>query len=307
MADLPGVMAEMTRRTRPTPAAGRDATSVIGPFLAAPATLSDLRVSNVGFIADKRQWIHHQFGLYAMGFVVAGHGSYRVGDDGPVRRVGPGCVFTVYPGPTFHYGADPGTGWDEYHVGLVGPGMQRLLASGVFFTDGSVRQLVDVGPIVETIREIVRVLKRGELGDADRAVLLAERVFTEAHFRQASLRKQQTPSEAMEGVLLACRQRFADGDDAIDFAALAAEHAMSYSALRQQMRRVTGVPPAKYVTRLRCDAACALLSDTDLSVKEIAARVGIGDPYTFSRTFRRSVGVSPQKYREQTAPWAKRR
>ncbi|MEF2277286.1 AraC family transcriptional regulator [Deinococcus sp. YIM 134068] len=41
-----------------------------------------------------------------------------------------------------------------------------------------------------------------------------------------------------------------------------------------------------------------LLSFTDLSVKEVTARVGFADPFGFSRAFKAAVGVPPQEFRD---------
>jgi AraC-like DNA-binding protein len=36
---------------------------------------------------------------------------------------------------------------------------------------------------------------------------------------------------------------------------------------------------------------------TELRINEIAAKIGIDDPYYFSRFFKRRIGVSPHEYR----------
>lgn len=250
---------------------------------------------------EKTAWIHHKFSEHAIGLVVAGRGTYQV-DDGPVQPVEPGCIFSVYPGPTFHYGPFEGTSWAEYHFGLGGPGFPRILNHGWFPSDGRVRQLVNVPPLVEGIRELMRITQRGGPGDADRSVMMAERLFVEMYYSQARIQEVQTPSLTMAGVLDYCRERLAEE---IDFEALARARAVSYSSLRQEMKRLTGMGPAHYLAQVRCKAACELLSDTDLSVKEIGARVGVGDPYTFSRLFKRHIGLSPQHFRDRAAPWAR--
>jgi AraC family transcriptional activator of pobA len=45
--------------------------------------------------------------------------------------------------------------------------------------------------------------------------------------------------------------------------------------------------------------AMRLLRFGDLTVGEIAFRVGYGDPLYFSRAFKRHTGRSPQAYRER--------
>jgi AraC-like DNA-binding protein len=50
---------------------------------------------------------------------------------------------------------------------------------------------------------------------------------------------------------------------------------------------------------VRCDLACWLLSQTDLSIESVAERLGYLDPTNFSRTFRRWLGVTPRGFRQQ--------
>jgi AraC-like DNA-binding protein len=268
--------------------------------LLAPSRGSDLSVVRAGYLPRKREWIHHHFDIHALGLVVSGRGSYRVG-EGPVKPIGPGNLFAVFPGPRFHYGAQPGTSWEEYFICLAGDRLPRWIEAGWFFTDGSVHALAGVSEAVELWRELLGVLGRGEAGDAERAAAIAERLAVELFYGRAERKRAALASPSIEAVLHHCRLHAAEP---IDFPALAEANAMSYSHLRQQVRRLTGLSPARYVTRLRCEQARALLTETDLPVKLIAARVGIDDPFTFSRTFRRTVGVSPEGYRRQNAAWA---
>jgi len=267
-----------------------------------PSTISDLWVSNCGYMPTKRQWIHHPFKIHAIGFLASGRGTYQV-DGGEIHALEPGCMFTVYPGPRFDYGAPEGKSWEEYYVCLMGSGVQRLIDPGWFPVDGRVYPLSNTGTIVELYRELLRAASCERSGDADRAVVIVERLLLEMFFNRRTAHTPLSSSKPIEEVLNYCQRNVAES---IEFETLAQEHAMSYSLLRQRVREMTGLPPAQYLTSLRCDAARKLLSDTDLPIKQIGTRVGIDDPYTFSRVFKRHVGVSPQNYREQTAPWAGR-
>lgn len=61
----------------------------------------------------------------------------------------------------------------------------------------------------------------------------------------------------------------------------------------------TGENFIEYITRIRMERAKELLADTNLSMKEICARIGYSDPNYFSRTFKKHVGVTPTEYKEQ--------
>lgn len=71
----------------------------------------------------------------------------------------------------------------------------------------------------------------------------------------------------------------------------------STSHLTRLFRDQVGESPMRYVTRMRLTRAATLLSDSDLTVAEIAHAVGFPDPYHFSRRFKQAMGQSPAHYR----------
>ena len=60
----------------------------------------------------------------------------------------------------------------------------------------------------------------------------------------------------------------------------------------------TGENFIEYLTNIRIDKAKELLSETELSMKEICAQIGYSDPNYFSRAFKKNVGVTPTEYKE---------
>ncbi|MBB5911311.1 AraC-like DNA-binding protein [Nocardia transvalensis] len=84
-------------------------------------------------------------------------------------------------------------------------------------------------------------------------------------------------------------------------AALAAESRVSRALFAKRFTEVMGSPPLTYLTECRMDEAGVLLSDTDLSVAEIARTIGYADAFGFSAAFKRHRGVSPSAYRTAVA------
>ncbi|WP_248322534.1 GlxA family transcriptional regulator [Caballeronia sp. Sq4a] len=87
----------------------------------------------------------------------------------------------------------------------------------------------------------------------------------------------------------------------LSVATLAARVGMSERSFVRHYRAQTGVTPARSIERMRLEAARRLLGDTALPVKRVAARCGFGTEETMRRGFLRSLGVSPQAYRERFA------
>jgi AraC family transcriptional regulator len=62
-------------------------------------------------------------------------------------------------------------------------------------------------------------------------------------------------------------------------------------------KKLAGATPHSYLAALRAARAQALLSETDLSITEIGARVGYGSSSHFAKAFRQATGISPRDFR----------
>lgn len=76
-------------------------------------------------------------------------------------------------------------------------------------------------------------------------------------------------------------------------ATLAKEVAMSRSVFAARFKQLVEESPMQYVTRWRMNIAMTLLRENDLSLAELAERLGYQSEATFSRAFKRAMGVSP--------------
>ena len=78
-------------------------------------------------------------------------------------------------------------------------------------------------------------------------------------------------------------------------------HYVGYSSSRfsKLFRQRTGCSPLAYFNLLKVQAARRWLDETDLCLNQICHKVGIEDPYYFSRLFSKTMGLSPQAYRRR--------
>ena len=74
---------------------------------------------------------------------------------------------------------------------------------------------------------------------------------------------------------------------------------VSKSHLRALFMRWLGESPRAYHSRLRIDEATRLLREQQISVSEVAMKVGFSDRSHFSRLFKRRQGVPPSRYLAQ--------
>jgi YesN/AraC family two-component response regulator len=133
--------------------------------------------------------------------------------------------------------------------------------------------------------ELKRLLQRLE------ATLLARE-------QQMIPRRESDTAALAERVRLYLQENY---DQPVDFSSLADSLAVSAPYLSKLFHEQEGKSPSRYLTDLRMRKAQKLLMDTQLTVREIAVRVGYPDPFHFSRNFKNAMGISPVQFREERA------
>jgi AraC-like DNA-binding protein len=81
-------------------------------------------------------------------------------------------------------------------------------------------------------------------------------------------------------------------------AALADRSALSRSAFSERFLRTVGVPPHRYLARLRMNKAAQRLRHHSDSIAAIAASAGYASLASFSKAFKRQHGVGPKAFRK---------
>ena len=75
---------------------------------------------------------------------------------------------------------------------------------------------------------------------------------------------------------------------------------LSYVQFIRRFKLSTGMTPSKYIILLRIQKAKAMLSNTDLPIRDIASACGFEDEYYFSNFFKKQIGISPTAFRKST-------
>ena len=89
---------------------------------------------------------------------------------------------------------------------------------------------------------------------------------------------------------------------------LAQQAGLSRTALAERFRDAMGDTPLNHLRVLRMQRATRLLAETDHKLEAVAAEVGYQDAFSFSKVFKRTVGMSPKAFRQRDAadkshPW----
>lgn len=81
--------------------------------------------------------------------------------------------------------------------------------------------------------------------------------------------------------------------------ALANHAGLSRTSLAERFRESMGNTPLNYLRTVRMQKAMAALSESERSLEQIAQEVGYTDAFSFSKVFKRTVGLAPRDFRRQ--------
>ena len=62
-------------------------------------------------------------------------------------------------------------------------------------------------------------------------------------------------------------------------------------------KKTLGKTFTEYITDIRIDKACHFIRNTDMTIEEIALKVGYSDYFYFNRVFKKHCGITPAKYK----------
>lgn len=216
--------------------------------------------------------------------------------DGRMQPAREGMLAVIPAGTPHRYGASPERPWSIYWFHLKGEHAAEFIAL----------YGLNAGPV-----RLPAVVQADWAAEFERAyALLTDKPYSMpvlVHVAQTighllgriglgvggSARDRKRESD-LERAIRYLGERLAD---AVSLPELAAHTGLSKQHLIYLFNQETGFPPIEYFLRMKMQKAGQLLSLTGLTVKEIAASVGIPDPYYFSRLFKKRMGMPPTEYR----------
>lgn len=234
---------------------------------------------------------------YQLCFVFSGEGVVEFEPNRPIA-LSQGNLLLLAPGEWHRCRPDPETGWGTLWIGFGGK-MARSIVRRVFHQDGSFVLPVAKANEFESsaMRLVNQMLKFGErrlLSSAGDLMSLLGRIAEEDFDSEAVV----TTSAAIRQAQAAIVRRACE---TIDFAELAKSVGMTYDRFRHHFAGMTGFSPLQFQLAERMRVAKNLVSNTNLSISEIARRTGFSSAAYFARSFKAATKLSPIGYRRTSS------
>ena len=157
--------------------------------------------------------------------------------------------------------------------------------------EGVVRGSMRLAPCLKLLSTFI--VDRFSMGDPDPATMESLAILLRQEIAQAS----KAGTEIIPGPL----QRLIDYvkihvNDNLGVSDLARRQGCGVATIHRLFQRYLRTTPAKWINSLRAEEAARYLRTTNLNAQETGRRIGISDPFQFSRFFKRHHGISPKTY-----------
>ena len=249
-------------------------------------------VQMAGYQTKRGTWSEpRRFGRYAMVYLLEGEGLYA-DERGVEQGVVAGDLILIFPKLGHRYGphAADDPHWHELFLVFAGPIFEQWEQAGLLDQDKPVWRIEPVELWQRRIESVLNPSMPTGLPEALQEVCRLQLLLADA-LQWSSPSSPELRSTWLANACGALEAR-------TPLAEIAAQLHCSYATFRRRFTRLAGVSPGQYRSRLRIEQACALMHQTDLSDKQIAAELGFSDPYHFSRRFKQILGISPRAYRQ---------
>lgn len=209
--------------------------------------------------------------------------------DGKMNYVGKDTVYLLMAGEKHDYYADSEDPFNKIFLNISGEFCKQLILayglSGKHFFDGS--------GLKHAFEKIVEVIS-SEMPDSEMQTVL-QGIFVEIISKLSVTVAENKHSE--EALKL---KNYLDSNISrlVSAGELAKTIFRSQDYCQKLFSREFGITPYAYQLERKIQTAKSLLADTDLSVGEIAEKLGYTDIHYFSNLFQKKCGCRPTEYRK---------
>jgi AraC family transcriptional activator of pobA len=267
--------------------------------LPAEADALEVRAFELGRIRDDDVREPHRHAYHELIWVREGRGSHLI--DGERVEFGPRTLTLIAKGQVHQFeSADDVSGVvvrfdDEWLAGS-----RRWLFSGQACTALSVPEgeAARFDALLDLLREEVERPAGPESAELRRNLLSAALLWAQ-RWREAQLEGGGATSADVSlhrSFLETLERDFTTSHDAGHYAA---ELGVTTGTLSRVLTKLTGQTTKQLILERVLLEAARLLRFSDLSVKEIAAKLGFGDQFAFSKAFKRRRGEAPLDFRNR--------
>lgn len=234
---------------------------------------------------------------YQLLYISKGTGTFT-SQSCKTTEIHEGNIFLLFPGEWHSYKPNPQTGWEEYWIGFKGENIDNRIKNGFFSKQKPIFYVGILEEIVHLYNQAITIARDQRTGFQQMLAGIVNHLLGLAYSlgKYSNFEDMKVTNQINKAKIIFL-EKFKTGVQAQQ---VAEDLNMSYSWFRRIFKEYTGFAPAQYVQELRIHHSKELLTNTNLSVKEVAFEAGFENIEYFCTTFKKRTAYTPVQYREFT-------
>lgn len=208
-----------------------------------------------------------------------------------------GDAVVIFPEEWHSYAPDRDTGWTEAWIDFTGDFAHRIIEQRFFDIRQPVLRVGISDTICSAFNKAFEVAYTEKPAHQQQLAGFAALIVCSLYAKAMQQPYKDDPD--IDYINLARKYMRENLSRSLSMEDVAKEVGMGYSKFRKVFRNYTGFSPAQYFINLKLEKAKDYLSNTHLSCKEIAFRVGFDSAAYFNKIFHQRHNITPLEFRGQ--------
>lgn len=222
--------------------------------------------------------------FWLLTYVLAGEGEYQV--MGESYKITPGKCFVVRPSEAHFYIADNDHPWTYVWLGF----RTAFLLPDILYN----KRVFDALDLEDVFLSVLKAP-----GGERREAWVAGKIF---EILTLLGEHDELPEKAPSPAEYAKRQ-LEERHVSVNIEELAREMHFNRSYLNVLFKNEYGTSMQNYLVNYRLNRAAKLMQEFEYSPSQAAVAVGYSDIYSFSKLFKKHIGISPAEYKKRSGRW----
>lgn len=240
-------------------------------------------------------------GYFLLHIVMEGKGMFR--NDKQKFYLTQGQYFIIFPGENTYYEADQNEPWVYTWIGFNGTKVKNLLSVLGISEKRPVGNISNFEEEKIKINEIISkdffsINSRLKL-QGDFFYLLSSLSNYSHNVSNLKIDKMNNKVNYIEESIKIIHSRYNDSEFSIKD--VSGELSLNPSYLTSIFRESTGRTMYEYLLMYRIQRSRYYLETTDLSISEVADKIGYKNPLSYTRMFKKYVGKTPSEYKNKVS------
>jgi AraC-like DNA-binding protein len=233
---------------------------------------------------------------FQMVYISDGKGVFE-SQSVPRQTVEAGTVILLFPGERHSYTPDPHTGWSEHWIGFRGRIAERIVAAGFFSRRNALLNIGISNSLMALYRDAIHLANKESIGNQQILSGIVTHMLGIVSYKYRNYGDgENRAEEIINEARLLMRERVHHTLRAED---IADSLGVGYSWFRQAFKRITGIAPTHYISRLLISRAKEILVSEQQTISETAYILGFENVGQFSTLFRKIEGITPREFRDK--------